>query len=98
VPHDIVHRARPDQKRIRGIGGAEIAVPTALHDQPEIVLARKIYGDNDVLGSPSRDGVDAGLRCPCVDPARGLGQAEVVADIVGIFQSLEDVAAGGAVG
>ena len=58
---------------------------TSFDDEAQIVVAGKIHGGCDVVGVSCSDGVDTGLGGPTVDPAQGLGDAGVVADIVGIF-------------
>src|SRR5215471_12100623 len=91
---DVVHGSRPDQQGIRRVGGAKITVAAALDDQPHIVLAGKVDGSDDIFRSPSRHRIDARLRRPGVDPARGLRQRDLIADVVRILQLAEDVAAG----
>jgi hypothetical protein len=73
-------------------------VSTAPHHQAQIIVADEIDRRDHVISRLRRDGIDAGLRGPGIHPARGLGQARVIADIVGILQLLEDVAAGNAIG
>src|SRR5215470_5031792 len=91
---DAVQGSRPDQQGIRRVGGAKIAVAAALDDQPHIVLAGNVDGSDDIFSSPSCHCVDARLRRPGVDPARGLGQGDLIADVVRVLQLSENVAAG----
>jgi len=91
------HRPRPDQQRIHRIGRTQIAVPAALDDQPQIVVAGEIDCSDNVSRGLGRHGVDARLRFPRIEPARALRQRDIVADVIGVFQLLEEVAAGAAV-
>ena len=50
VQRDAVHRARPDQQRVGGIGRALVAVAAAFDDQPQMLFAREVDGGNDVFG------------------------------------------------
>src|SRR5215470_7051591 len=90
---DAVQGSRPDQQGIRRVGGAKIAVAAALDDQPHIVLTGKVDGSDDIFGSPSRHCVDARLRRPRVDPARGLGEGDLISDVIRVLQLAENVAA-----
>ncbi len=92
VHGDGVHLACPDQKRIGRVRAAEIAVAAAFDDEPQIVLAREIDGGDDVGGRLDGDRIDARPRSPGVDPAERLGEPDLVAEIVGILQLLEDLA------
>ena len=49
VERDVVHPARPDQQRVGRVRGAQVAVAAALHDQPQVVVAREIHRRDDVL-------------------------------------------------
>ncbi len=93
VQSDGVHAPGPDQQRIRRIRSAEIAVAAAFDDQPQVIIAGEIDCSKDVTGRLSRHRIDTGLRRPSIDPARGLRQGDVVADVVGIFQLFEEIAA-----
>ncbi len=91
---DVVHRPRPDEEGIGGVGGALVAVPAALHHQPQIVLAREIHGRDHVGGVGGLDRPDAEARLPGVEPARDLGAAGLIANIVGVGERLEEISAG----
>ena len=88
-----VHMPGPDQQRSRCIRPAEVAVAAALDDQPQIVLARKVDRRDDIGGRFGRHGIDARLKHPGIDPARGLRQTDLVTDVIGIFQFPEEIAA-----
>jgi len=82
---DVIHLSRPDQQRICCVGSALVAVPAAFYDQAQMVITRKIdRGDNicRVLGG---DRVDTRLRGPGIDPATGLRQSRLVAEVVRVF-------------
>ena len=96
VQRDGVHPARPDQQRIRRVGGALVAVAAALDDQAQIVLAGEVDRGDDVRSRAGRHRVGARPRRPGVDPAEGLRQPDLVAEVVGILQALEDPRARGA--
>jgi hypothetical protein len=85
---DFVHRTRPDQQRVRRIGGALIAMAAAFDDQPQIVLACEIDGGNHVSGASDSHSVNARSGHPSIYPAGGLGRAGLIANIVGILQAL----------
>ncbi len=94
MQRDVVHRARPGQEGIRRIRRALVTVATTLHHQPELVATRKVDGGRHILGGSRGHGASAGLGAPGVGPAAGLGQRNVVADVVGVLQALEDGGAG----
>src|SRR5215472_12387287 len=98
VSDDRVHPPSPDQERVRRVRAAEVAMPATFDDQAKVVLAREVDGGDHVRGRLRGDGVDARLKGPAVDPAGRLRQPYLIADGVGIFQLLEQVAARGAVG
>ena len=93
VHGDGVHPSRPNQQRVCRIGCALVAVAAALHDDPQIVLAGEIDGGDDILRRPRGHRVHAGPRRPGVDPAEGLRQPDLVAEVVGVLQLLEDLGA-----
>ena len=84
VEHDAVHRPRPEQQRIRRTRGALVAVPPAFHDQPQMMLAGEIDRRDDVGGGRDRHRIDAGGRRPGIEPARGLCQCRLLAQVVRI--------------
>ena len=88
-----VHVARPDEKRVGGVGCSLIAVAAALHDEPQIVHPCEIDRGDHILNRLGGDGVDAWFRRPRADPAERLGEPDLVAEIVGILQLLEDLLA-----
>ena len=96
VHGDGVHPSRPDQQRVRRVGRALVAVAAALHDEPQIVLAGEIDRGDDIVRRPGGHRVDARPRRPGVDPAEGLRQPDLVAEVVRVLQVLEDLRAGGA--
>jgi hypothetical protein len=73
-------------------------VAAAADDEPQIVLAREVDGRDDIRGGLGRNGVDALLQCPRIDPASGLGQPHRVADEVWVLQFPEEIAARGFIG
>ena len=66
---DLMHRTRPNQQGIRCVRRAQVTVTAAFDDQAQIVLARKVDGRNNVLGLRGRDGVNAWVGGPRIDPA-----------------------------
>src|SRR6516164_1620655 len=66
----------------------------ALHDDAQIVLARKIDRRGDVSRRFRGYRIDARPRGPAVDPAERLRQPNLVADIVRVLELLEDFRAG----
>ena len=98
VQSDPVHRAGPDQQRIRGAGGSLIAVTAALHDQADAVRAGEVDRRDHVRGLPGGDGIDARRRRPSVDPAGGLRQPRLVTEVVRVLQPPHDLGARGAPG
>ena len=85
----------PNQERIGRVRCALIAVATSFDDEAQVVVAGKIYGGCDVVGISCSDSVDARFGGPTVDPAQGLGDAGVIANIVGVFQIREESVAVG---
>ncbi len=98
VQHHLVHWPRPDQQRIGGVRGSLVAVPAALDDQAQFVVAREVHRGNDIGGGLGRHRIGAGCRHPGVDPAGGLGSGRLIADVIGISQQPEQVLAGRGVG
>jgi hypothetical protein len=96
VQGDRVHPPGPDQQGIRRIGGALVAVAATLHDQSQPVLAGEVHGGDDILGRLGRHRVGPRSRRPRVDPAKGLGQPDLVAEKIGVLQVLDELRAGGA--
>jgi hypothetical protein len=68
-------------------------VATAFDDQTQIVLAGKVHRRDNVVRRLCRHGINARLRYPGVDPTRGLGQTDLITNVIGIFKLLEDIAA-----
>ena len=91
VQSDPVHRAGPDQQRIRGAGGSLIAVTAAFHDQAEAVGAGEVDRRDHVRRLPGGDGIDARRRRPSVDPAGGLRQPRLVTEVVRVLQPPHDL-------
>ena len=58
-----------------------VAVAATFDHQAQVIFAGKIYGCGNILCIPSRDGIDARLGGPCIDPAQGLREAGVIADV-----------------
>src|SRR5271167_1188907 len=96
IHRDIVHVPRPNQKRIRRIGRALVAVAAALDHQAQVIFAGKIHGLSNVMGISCRDRVNAWLGSPCVDPSQGLRKAWLVADIIWISKVLPETLGRGA--
>jgi hypothetical protein len=84
VERDALHLPRPDQQRIRRARRALVAVPTALHDESQAVVAREIDGRDDVSGLRSPDRIGAGSGHPGIQVAGRLGQRRLVADVEGV--------------
>ena len=87
---NVMHTTCPNQERIGRIRCALIAVATSFDDEPQIVVAGKIYGGCDVVGISCSDSVDTRFGGPTADPAQGLGDAGGIADVVGVFQICEE--------
>ncbi len=90
---DVIHSPRPYQQRVGRVGRTLVTVTTAFDDQTQMVLARKIDRGDDIGRVPGSDRICAWLRGPGIDPAAGLGQRRLVADVVRILQILQRVAA-----
>jgi hypothetical protein len=58
----------------------------ALDDKPQFLVAGKVDGGGDVLRGFDSYGINARLRGPSVDPAGGLGQIDLVADEIRVFE------------
>ena len=95
---DIVHVPRPNQKRIRRIGRALVAVAAALDHQAQVIFAGKIHGLSNVMGISCRDRVNAWFGGPCVDPSQGLREPRLIADVIWISQVLREKLGCGACG
>jgi len=65
-------------------------VTAALYDQPQIVLPREIDCGDDVPCVRRRDGVSARLRSPSINPTCRLGQIDLIANVIGILELLEE--------
>jgi hypothetical protein len=70
---------------------ALVTVPATFHHESQIVLAREIDSRHDIGGRLDGYSVGAWFRCPGVDPAKGLGQPDLVTEIIGILQLCEDL-------
>jgi hypothetical protein len=68
-------------------------VGTSLDDEAEVVVAGELYRGDDIPGGLRCNGEDARLRRPGIDPASGLRQRDVVADVIWVLQSGEEVVA-----
>ena len=64
-----------------------VAVPAALYDQAQVVLAREIHRRHDVTRRLGGHSVDAWGRRPCIDPARGPGERRLFAQVDGLLRS-----------
>src|SRR6202042_2301394 len=93
VEYDGVHVPRPDEKGVGCVRCSLVAVPTALHHEPQIVGAREIDSGDDILSRLGGDRVDAWLRRPRADPAERLGEPDLVAEVVRILELLEHLRA-----
>ena len=76
-----VHVPGPDQQRIRRVGGTEIAVAAALDDEAQVVLASEVDRGDDIPSRLGRHGEYARLSAPGIEPAGGLRQPDLVADV-----------------
>ncbi len=93
---DIVHVPGPNQKRIRRIGRALIAVTAALDHQAQVIFAGKIHGLSNVMGISCRDRVNAWFGSPGIDPSQGLREPRLIADVLWISQVLRETLGCGA--
>ena len=77
---------------------AELEVPgscgAAFDDQAQIVVSGEVDRCDNVFGLGGRNRIDARCRRPGIDPAGGLRQTRLIADVVGILQLPKDLAAG----
>jgi len=87
---NVMHMMCPNQERIGRVRCALIAVATSFDDEPQIVVAGKIYGGCDVVGISCSNSVDTRFGGPTADPAQGLGDAGGIADVEGVFQICEE--------
>ena len=60
-----------------------------LHNQAQLVLPGEVDRLNDIVGLPGDDRIGAWLRCPATDPARGLREARMISDVIGVSQRLK---------
>src|ERR1035441_1283642 len=95
---DVVHVPRPNQKRIRRIRGALVAVAAAFDHQAQVILAGKIHGLSNVMGSSCRDRVNAWFGSPSVNPSQGLRESRLIADVIWISDVLPETLGCGAFG
>ncbi len=86
---DIVHVPGPNQKRIRRIGRALVAVAAALNHQAQVICTGEIHGLGDVMRISCSDRVNAWFGGPCVDPSQGLREPGLIADVIWIFELRE---------
>src|SRR5207244_11739462 len=98
VQRQAAHRASPDEERVGRVGGAEVAVAGALHDEAELLLAREVDARDDIRRVACPDRIDARRRRPGVEPAGNLRARGLVADIEGVMEVGEDLAASRASG
>src|SRR6266446_1042760 len=87
---DIVHVPGPNQKRIRRVGRALVAVATALDHQAQVIFTGKIHGLSNVMGISRRDRVNAWFGGPCVHPSQGLREPRLIADVIWIPDVLRE--------
>ena len=95
---DVVHVPRPNQQRVGRVGGALVAVAAAFNHEAQVVVAGEIDGLGNVVSISRGDCVRAGLGSPRIDPSQGLRESGLIADVVRIFQILQQEFGGGAVG
>ncbi len=86
---DVVHVTSPDQKRVRRIGCALIAMAAAAHRETQIIFPREGYRRRDIVGVAGRDRVHARLGGPRIDPSGGLGESRRIAEEIRILEVLE---------
>ena len=96
VHRHLVHRARPDQQRIRRVRRPLIGVARALHDQAQTIVAGEVHRRRDVGAGSRLHRIGARRRRPGVEPARDLRAAGLVAEIERVVNRGERVRAGGA--
>ena len=94
VQVDVAMRRVQTSSEFGRVRAALIGVAAALHDEAEIVRPREVHRRDDVGGRFGGDRVDARARRPGADPAERLSQPDVVAEIVGVLEFLEDLSAG----
>ena len=90
-----VHVARPDEKRVGGVGGSLIAVAAAFHHETQIVFPRKIDRGDDIPRRFGGDGVDARLRRPSFDPTERLSESHFVPKVVRALELLKQLLTSG---
>src|SRR5262249_48607839 len=93
LERDGVHLPSPNQEGIGGAGRSLIAMAAALHDQAKLVFSGEVDRGDDIVGLSGGHRIDAGPRCPGADPAGCLRQSDLIADVVGVSQRLEDFGA-----
>ena len=76
-----IHAPGPQKQRVRGVGGAEVAVTAATDRQPYAVPACPGDGGRDVLGTLGREHPRAGGGGPCAVIRASLGKARLVAHV-----------------
>ncbi len=67
----------------------------AFDDQPQLIVTGKVDRGRNILRRLGRHSIDARLRGPSVDPPRGLGQIDLVANEVRVFEFAEQIVARG---
>src|SRR5258708_17390232 len=93
---DIVHVPRPNQKRIRRVGGTLVAMAAAFDDQAQVIFAGKFTAFGDVMCISCRDRVNAWLGDPRIHPSQRLSESRLLADVVWIFYVLQETLGRGA--
>jgi hypothetical protein len=91
-----IHPSCPNQQRVCRIGCTLIAVATTLHDESQIVLAGKIDGRHNIIGCLGGHRIGAWSGRPAPDPAQGLREPNLIAEVIGILQFLQNLRAVGA--
>jgi hypothetical protein len=80
MKRDFVNVAGPDEQGISGVGGALIAVASALDDETQAIVASEVHGGGNLIGVARGDSVDARLGRPGIRPAHRLREAWCIAD------------------
>ena len=69
-----------------------VTVAAPFDDQTQIIFPREVDRRDHVFGLDGCNSIGTRRRCPGIDPAGGLRQARLLADVVRILQLLEELA------
>ena len=90
---DVMHVPSPNQQRIGRVRGALIAVTTAFDNQAQIVFVCKAHRGSNITGISGRYPIHTWLGGLSIYPTERLRYTKLVANVVGVFKTLENILA-----